>query len=59
MRPDKANLLLAWQTAVSQAFQIVYLGLTAVDEDGEVLLGAYGYKVFFGGVYSVENYRAM
>ena len=29
------------------------------DEDGEVLLGTHGYKVFFGGVYSIENYRAM
>lgn len=28
-------------------------------EDAEVLLERLGYKVFFGGVYSVEDYRAM
>ena len=29
------------------------------DDDAEVLLERFGYKVFFGGVYSVEDYRAM
>ena len=36
----------------------VYLQSAGMD-DAEVLLERLGYRVFFGGVYSVEDYRAM